>query len=228
MVENQRLVGIVGKLLQRIQALETLTAPRQRKDKLPIKPTTGTPLEQRSVQSEKGTQQKAKQPDFYDWVKNRYGSIQSLNEENRLPQSTHRSGSNNRKIEEIDRPKSNRLPVHKWSARYEGMDNGRKQNEFLKEVHFYARLEGFTEAELFVTAHHLFVCKARSWFMEVNGNNELGSWENLVREINSKFLPVDIDYQYVRLANARKQSPWEKFQDYYLDMVRIFRSMSNQ
>nr|XP_029717950.1 uncharacterized protein LOC115260769 [Aedes albopictus] len=104
------------------------------------------------------------------------------------------------------------------------MDNGRRLNEFLKEVEFNARSEGFSEAELFQGAHHLFTQKARSWYMEVCC--EIGSWRELVRELKREFLPVDIDYVYERQAGNRKQGAREKFQDFYLDMVRIFRSMS--
>lgn len=226
--ENRRLMATVGQLIQRIKALEALTATKHCEGNEPIKQSTSTPLEQSSIQHEKDARQKANQQDFCEWVKNKYGSIQSVVEEKRFPQSSHHADKSNRKKVEIDRARTSRLPVHKWSAKYDGMDNGRKLNEFLKEVEFNLRSEGCTEAELFVSAHHLFTRKARSWFMEVNGNNELGSWENLVTELKSEFLPVDIDYQYERLANARKQGPREKFQDYYLDMVRIFRSMSRQ
>ncbi|XP_039448864.2 uncharacterized protein LOC120427973 [Culex pipiens pallens] len=107
------------------------------------------------------------------------------------------------------------------------MDNGRKLNEFLKEVEFNARSEHFSEDELFLSAHHLFTHKARAWFMEVNGNNELGSWRKLVEELKAEFLPVDMDYVYERQASNRKQGAREKFQDFYLDMVRIFRNMSS-
>lgn len=223
--ENRRLMVIVGQLVQRIQALEALNAPTLRDRNAPTKQST--PLEQRSVESEKDARQRDDQ-DFLEWLKSRNGSSLDKEEKVKVPLVPHRTDKTDRTKVEVDRPKTSRLPVHKWSARYDGMDNGRKLNEFLKEVEFNARSEGFTEAELFVSAHHLFTRKARSWFMEVNGNNELGSWENLVRELKSEFLPVDIDYQYERLANARKQGPKEKFQDYYLDMVRIFRSMSRQ
>lgn len=161
-------------------------------------------------------------------MKARCGSLESMVDVNKIISSSRTEKPNVKQRNEFDMPKGSRLPVHKWSVRYDGTDNGRRLNEFLKEVEFNARSEGFTEAELFVSAHHLFTRKARSWFMEVNGNNELGTWQNLVRELKNEFLPADIDYQYERLANSRRQGPREKFQDFYLDMVRIFRSMSRQ
>lgn len=222
--ENAKLKEFVNQLIQRIHALETSSVPKPRV----VEPKISTPVERRSIQSEDDACGRVhNEQDFYEWVKSKYGSIESVAERSKLPQSSHQEIQRVREID-VDRPKTSRLPVHKWSVRYDGMDNGRRLNEFLKEVEFNARSEGFSEAELFVSAHHLFTRKARSWFMEVNGNNELHTWGNLVRELKSEFLPVDIDFQYERLANARRQGPREKFQDYYLDMVRIFRSMSRQ
>lgn len=226
--ENAKLKDVVNQLMQRIHALETSTFAKPRESDH-IKRNISTPLDRRSVESENEAREKVNvEQDFYEWVKTKYGSIESVVDRTRVPVSAHQDIPRISQAVVVDRPKNSRLPVHKWSVRYDGTDNGRKLNEFLKEVEFNARSEGFTEAELFVSAHHLFTRKARSWFMEVNGNNELGTWTNLVRELKSEFLPADIDYQYERLANARRQGPREKFQDYYLDMVRIFRSMSRQ
>lgn len=223
--ENERLKVTVNLLLRRIQLLETANATKQ-KEIEQIKQST--PVDDRSRQNVDEQEQGQGQENFYEWMKARCGSLESLVNLNRVVPSSNKEKTSVRQEIEIDRPKGSRLPVHKWSVRYDGTDNGRKLNEFLKEVEFNARSEGFTEAELFVSAHHLFTRKARSWFMEVNGNNELGTWQNLVRELKNEFLPADIDYQYERLANSRRQGPREKFQDFYLDMVRIFRSMSRQ
>lgn len=226
--ENERLNDMVRQLIDRIAALEASKAVRETNKQIaPIKPSDSTHLGNDSRQNE--NEEDRDSVDFYNWVKQKYGSIESLggvqvqqSDERKEQDSSGRMGTVNRSTN------NQRLPVHKWSVRYDGMDNGRRLNEFLKEVDFNARSEGFTEAELFLSAHHLFTRKARGWFMEVNGNNELETWEKLVTELKSEFLPVDIDYQYERLANARKQGPREKFQDFYLDMVRIFRGMSKQ
>ncbi|EDS42857.1 conserved hypothetical protein [Culex quinquefasciatus] len=216
---NKELITVVHQLMNQIQMLE---ATQKEKDK-PCKTTNSTQIAER-VPKNSGDG-KPKPNDFFDWLKQK-GSVEtSLNESegtesNDKPNvngaSTHRELTVNK-----------RLPVHKWAIHYDGMDNGRKLNEFLKEVEFNARSEHFSEDELFLSAHHLFTHKARAWFMEVNGNNELGSWRRLVEELKAEFLPVDMDYVYERQASNRKQGAREKFQDFYLDMVRIFRNMSS-
>lgn len=121
-----------------------------------------------------------------------------------------------------------RLPIHKWKIRYDGADNGRRLNEFLREIEFSARSEGegYSDNELYNSAYLLLVGKARAWFMEVNSQNDLSTWDNLVSELKRESLPPDLDYQYERQAHLRKQGTRERFQDYYLDMTRIFRNMS--
>lgn len=119
-----------------------------------------------------------------------------------------------------------RFPIHKWKIRYDGSDQGRQLNEFLKEVEFNARSEGFTKQELYNSAYHLFQGKARSWYMEINSNDELETWENLVEELKQEFLPPDLDFYYERQAHMRKQRLNERFQDYFLDMTRLFRNLT--
>uniref|UniRef100_A0A8D8D7T4 (northern house mosquito) hypothetical protein n=2 Tax=Culex pipiens TaxID=7175 RepID=A0A8D8D7T4_CULPI len=216
---NKELITVVHQLMNQIQMLE---ATQKEKDK-PCKTTNSTLIAERVTKN--SAEGKPNPNDFLDWLKQK-GSVEtSLNESegtksNDKPNvngaSTHGGLTVNK-----------RLPVHKWAIHYDGMDNGRKLNEFLKEVEFNARSEHFSEDELFLSAHHLFTHKARAWFMEVNGNNELGSWRRLVEELKAEFLPVDVDYVYERQASNRKQGAREKFQDFYLDMVRIFRNMSS-
>ncbi|XP_058840771.1 uncharacterized protein LOC131696235 [Topomyia yanbarensis] len=222
--ENKQLLSVVNQLLQRIQVLEGKCA-EQTGIKV-CKISNSTQMEESNSEKRKEGKIQSDKPDFLAWLKERNGTVDSLKS------SENKKGDVQDKLDEPvsdssrSKVNNNRLPVHKWTTRYDGMDNGRKLNEFLKEVEFNARSEGFTEAELLVSAHHLFTQKARSWYMEVNGSNEIGTWKELVQELKSEFLPVDIDYVYERQANNRKQGAREKFQDYYLDMVRIFRGMS--
>ncbi|XP_055584826.1 uncharacterized protein LOC129737691 [Uranotaenia lowii] len=226
--ENERLKVVVSQLLQRIEALEMSNAPRPIEKNLHIKETNSTRVNTKETPNIK--LQPVKSPinqDFCDWLKERCSSLESF-ENNFRPKSTHVDAVHAGEEVDVHVKRESHLPIHKWTLRYDGMDNGRKLNEFLKEVEFNARSEGYSKAELFASAHYLFTRKARSWFMEVNENNELRTWENLVRELKNEFLPVDIDFQYERMLHARRQGTRETFQDYYLDMVRIFRSMSYQ
>ncbi|XP_062699068.1 uncharacterized protein LOC134284289 [Aedes albopictus] len=224
--ENKQLLEVVGQLLQRIEILEA-ERPKQNVPvpEQPAKTLNSTQLGETERIQPKSSQQEP--TDFLKWLKDRNSSISSSEhavEPRKVVVVPSQPKSSER---ERSRSNSNRLPVHKWTIRYDGMDNGKRLNEFVKEVEFNARSEGFSDDELFQSAHHLFTHKARAWFMEVNGNYELGSWKELVHELKNEFLPIDIDYVYERQAYNRKQGAKEKFQDYYLDMVRIFRGMSS-
>lgn len=229
--QKVELINVVNKLLEHIQVLEAKQAEKEvekEKPEVQAKPANSTQLGVDANKDKKDEGKSQQNPgDFLAWLNQRNSSLGSFgnseNEHNK-PEEVH-SGKDEPKEKKTGFGRS--LPVHKWTVRYDGMDNGRKLNEFLKEVEFNARSENISESELFQCAHHLFTRKARSWFMEVNGNNELGSWKKLVDELKSEFLPIDIDYVYERQANNRKQMSREKFQDYYLDMVRIFRCMTN-
>lgn len=221
--QNQELLHVVSKLLQRIETLESKHSENE-----PIKATNSTQVASNENEKQPGEIDKVDTIDFFKWLKEKVGSL----ENSRSSEQENVDKPEPIPVESSDTERSrnnrHRFPVHKWTVRYDGMDNGRKLNEFLKEVEFNARSEGFSEAELFQCAHHLFTHKARSWFIEVNGNNELRTWSRLVEELKNEFLPIDIDYVYERQALNRKQAAREKFQDYYLDMVRIFRNMSQQ
>ncbi|XP_055527265.1 uncharacterized protein LOC129719874 [Wyeomyia smithii] len=221
--ENENLLVAVQQLMNRIKALENRI--ENGKNRKLIKTSNSTEGEENGNSSGRRNEKQTDKTDFLTWLKTRNSSMNSLEttDENKERPKAKSVAS------ESDKSKANysRLPVHKWSVRYDGMDNGKRLNEFLKEVEFNARSEGFTEEELLVRAHHLFSHKARSWFMEVNGNNEIGSWQELVQELKNEFSPIDMDYVYEKQANNRRQGPREKFQDYYSDMVRIFRGMSN-
>ncbi|XP_039437172.1 uncharacterized protein LOC120418762 [Culex pipiens pallens] len=218
--QNQELRLAVSALLQRIETLE-LKQP----EKDPATAANSTQIASNENGKQSGETGKA-EPDFFMWLKEKVGSLDNSRDSEQNNKEKPKSKPEQSSVNEKLKDNRNRLPVHKWTVRYDGMDNGRRLNEFLKEVEFNARSEGFSEAELFQCAHHLFTHKARSWFMEVNGNNELGTWRRMVKELKNEFLPIDIDYVYERQVYNRKQGAREKFHDFYLDMARIFRNMS--
>lgn len=220
--DNELLKEMVQQLLSRIEVLEKEKDKNEnRSEKATEKGVNSTRVEGKALQNENDRQSE----NFVDWIQKRCSSLESMRAKSNEARSVNEEEGNKKRMYDA-RPFNSRFPVYKWSVKYDGLDNGRRLNEFLKEVEFNARSEGFSDEELFLSAHHLFTRKARSWFIEANGNNELATWENLVAELKNEFLPVDIDHQYETLANARKQGPREKFHDYYLDMVRLFRGMS--
>lgn len=225
--EIRQLASVVSLLLQRITVLESKQPVSQSQSQdVPLQTNNSTRIEERVTQEKRVEKTQPKPVDFLDWIKQKNDSLETL----KSAEEKKTVANKENEISDRDREKSrsmnssSRFPIHKWAIRYDGMDNGRRLNEFLKEVEFNARSEGFSGAELFQGAHHLFTQKARSWFMEVS--TELNTWDELVEELKKEFLPVDIDYVYERQANNRKQGSREKFQDFYLDMVRIFRCMS--
>lgn len=231
-LENTQLKSLVDQLLTRMESMEAqLQNSKTLHHETRNSTTVDKPDESNSerLTSEEPTKNKCSYKDFMDWL------VNDQNISPKVPKITKRvSSASDPEIAVVlpDRGNtardsgSNRLPIHKWKIRYDGSDSGRHLMEFLREIEFNARSEGFTKRELYNAAYHLFGGKARSWFMEVNAQNELGTWDNLVCELKREFLPPDIDYQYERQAHLRKQGARERFQDYYLEMTRIFRNMT--
>lgn len=225
---NGELRTIVDQLLERIHKLEIENS----KPEDVLKNSTQF-NNQNKPKLEVPSKPKFSYKDFLDWL---------VKDENSGEHSNKNSNGNvkdNKKFHKQPKPSSSshkgsagevtgkRFPVHKWKIRYDGSDGGRRLHDFLKEVEFNARSEGFNKQELYNSAHHLFEGKARSWFMEINANNELETWENVVSELKLEFLPPDLDYFYERQLHLRKQAAREKFQDYYFDMIRLFRNLSS-
>lgn len=127
--------------------------------------------------------------------------------------------------------KNNRhtLPVSKWSiTKYDGEDQGLTLNEFLEIVKAVAQAEHVTETELFESAVHLFTGSALKWYMTMRSSNRLTCWQHLVWELRKTFMHPDLDSLIKTKIYQRRQMRNESFQDYYHEMERLFRTMSEQ
>lgn len=118
------------------------------------------------------------------------------------------------------------MPVAEWRLKYDGKDQGRKLTEFLKEVKMRCISEDISEKELFRSAIHLFVGRAKDWFIEGVENRDFRNWHELKKELKREFLPPDLDFQLEVQATERRQARGEKFTDYLHDMMKIFHSMT--
>lgn len=119
-----------------------------------------------------------------------------------------------------------RRPVSDWKLKYDGADNGQTLMKFLKEVEFYAKSENMSPKQLFRSAIHLFNGAAKTWFMTGFENEDFTSWEELKEELKREFLSPDHDHTSEIRAIARKQGPRESFQDYFLELQKIFNSLT--
>lgn len=239
-IENSQLKSMLDQLLTRMESLET-QLPNANKSHQQSKNSTKVGEPEDSEDPEDCELVNVAKPkfsyrEFMDWL------VQDQNLLQGVPRSDERNSQSPRNVVLTRQPTNagvtssrgnpvqdcsgNRLAIHKWKIHYDGADNGRRLIEFLREVEFTARSEGFSKQELYNSAYHLLIGKARSWYMEVNAQNELLTWDNLVSELKREFLPPDIDYQHERQAHLRKQGTRERFQDYYLEMTRIFRNMT--
>lgn len=117
-------------------------------------------------------------------------------------------------------------PVSDWKLKYDGADNGQFLMKFIKEVDFVARSENMSQKELFRQAIHLFSGTAKTWFMTGIENEDFNSWNELKEELKREFLSPDHDHMNENRAIARKQGPREKFQEYLLEMQKIFNSLT--
>lgn len=122
--------------------------------------------------------------------------------------------------------KSGKRPVSDWRLKYDGADNGQNLMKFLKEVEFYAKSEDMSPKDLFRSAIHLFNGAAKTWFMTGFENEDFMSWEELKEELKREFLSPDHDHTSEIRAIARKQGPRETFQDYFIELQKIFNSLT--
>lgn len=125
-----------------------------------------------------------------------------------------------------DRKPEKSRPVSDWRLKYDGSDNGQSLMKFLKEVEFYAKSENMSHKELYRSAIHLFNGAAKTWFMTGVENEDFDSWSDLKEELKKEFLSPDHDHTNESRAIARKQGPREKFQDYFLEMQKLFNSLT--
>ncbi|XP_062707846.1 uncharacterized protein LOC134288114 [Aedes albopictus] len=98
-------------------------------------------------------------------------------------------------------------------------------NEFLECVHHYAESEQMSEAELFSSAMHLFTGNALAWFQAMRSQKRFYNWNHLVCELKANFVHPELDAALRMKASQRRQQRNESFQDFYLEMEKIFRAM---
>ena len=117
--------------------------------------------------------------------------------------------------------------MSQWKIqKYKADDQGLGMNEFLENVTQMAISEHISEAELFDSAIHLFDGSALNWYTAMRSRNNLYDWNHLVQELRQAFRHPDLDAALrVRIYQHRQQRN-ETFQQYYLQMEKLFRSMS--
>ncbi|XP_062710951.1 uncharacterized protein LOC115263130 [Aedes albopictus] len=116
--------------------------------------------------------------------------------------------------------------VADWKIRkYAGNDEGMGLNEFLECVHHYAESEQMSEAELFSSAMHLFTGNALAWFQAMRSQKRFYNWNHLVCELKANIVHPELDAALRMKASQRRQQRNESFQDFYLEMEKIFRAM---
>lgn len=121
------------------------------------------------------------------------------------------------------------LPVSRWTlTKYDGEDQGLKLNEFLEVVQALSLAEHVSEAELFESAVHLFTGHALKWYMTMRTTGRLLNWQHLVMELKRTFMHPDLDPLIKMKIYQRRQQRNESFNEFYYEMERLFRTMSNQ
>lgn len=133
---------------------------------------------------------------------------------------------NYRRLNQRTRNSIKHRPVADWKLRYDGSDNGQSLMKFLKEAEFYADSENMSRRELFRSAFHLFTGPAKTWFMTGFENEDFTSWSELKEELKREFLSPDHDHTCEIRAISRKQGSREKFHDYFLELQKIFNSLT--
>lgn len=117
--------------------------------------------------------------------------------------------------------------VADWKIpKYGGEDQGLGLNEFLDSVYHYAVSERISQEELFNSAMHLFQGTALNWFLSMRSENRLLNWNHLVGELKTNFVHPELDAILKMKIASRRQQKTESFQEYFLNMEKLFRALS--
>lgn len=119
-------------------------------------------------------------------------------------------------------------PVSQWKVRkYSGNDHGLGLNEFLSHIEQLALSEHATELDLFDSAVHLFEGAALSWYTSCRNQRLLQNWPQLVQELQNEFRHPDLDSVLRTKIYQTRQQKGESFQQYYLQVNKLFQAMSH-
>ncbi|XP_062704100.1 uncharacterized protein LOC134286499 [Aedes albopictus] len=119
-------------------------------------------------------------------------------------------------------------PVSQWKVRkYSGNDHALGLNEFLSHIEQLALSEHATELDLFDSAVHLFEGAALSWYTSCRNQRLLHNWPQLVQELQNEFRHPDLDSVLRTKIYQTRQQKGESFQQYYLQVNKLFQAMSH-
>lgn len=125
-------------------------------------------------------------------------------------------------------PQRKITPVSQWKVKkYSGSDHGLELNEFLAHIEQLAISEHATDIDLFDSAVHLFDGPALSWYTACRNQRLLQSWPQLVHELKTEFRHPDLDSVLRTKIYQTRQQKGESFQQYYLQMNKLFQAMSH-
>lgn len=119
------------------------------------------------------------------------------------------------------------MPVSQWKVKkYSGTDHGLELNEFLSHVQQIAISERATEVDLFDSAIHLLEGPALSWYTTRRSQQSLRDWAHLMEELKREFRHPDLDSVLRTKIYQTRQQKGESFQQYFLQMSKMFQAMS--
>ncbi|XP_055913098.1 uncharacterized protein LOC129946788 [Eupeodes corollae] len=112
----------------------------------------------------------------------------------------------------------------KWGVKFTGDSGGASINSFLERVEELRLANDVPESHLFKSASELLAGRALMWFRSVR--EDLGDWQELVKELKAEFLPANYDDLLLEEINRRSQGKEETFGAYLTTMRTLFRRLS--
>lgn len=124
-------------------------------------------------------------------------------------------------------PPRKMMPVSQWKMKkYAGTDHGLELNEFLSHVRQLAISERASDADLFDSAIHLLEGPALGWYSTRRNQGSLQDWSHFTEELRKEFRHPDLDSVLRTKIYQTRQQKGESFQQYYLQMSKLFQAMS--
>lgn len=120
------------------------------------------------------------------------------------------------------------MPVNQWRISFSGKERSDCKtdlniHDFFEQVEMFSRAENIPEPELLRQIVHLLNGRARAWYQNVY--RQVGSWNEFIRAIKTKFLPLDYHFNLLVEIENRFQRKNEPVGAFINDMELRFRSL---
>lgn len=113
------------------------------------------------------------------------------------------------------------VPVYKWGVKFNGSTS---LNAFLERVTELSKARNVSDIELYNSAIDLFDGPVLVWYRSIR--DKISTWNELVRELQTVFLPLEYNETLLDEIKSRKQGRTENICIYVATMQNLFNRLA--